>query len=481
MPRENNFFELPLEAYHGKLPFPLVNIVQRLIDLKANIFENLFDNPNKTDNAIQLINELSKGAVVNWTKYSDVVALAYVFNNYLSNLFSYEPLIPIDCFTVISTMVAIDDLEKKINLCQSILSGLLAFKKARYTLIEYIFHFFKYIADNSSSNNMEARKISEIFTPIITVQGSSSDDNDDAAIKSIEFIIQNYEKIFNNSEKEIVDPKSYEMSNEEISSFRLPIIDFNLVSIAVNNCKYRKNHVIKFVPNAAISSSSRFKHPQRPPPPKPVTSTQLAVNMFDSTIERFKDDDNNKNFLMNVRHSVTQLNPMSADDTNKKNNKIRTQTAKPQPSPLSPVNQPPKTKPAPPISTSPPPAPATPANNSSARSSKTAIGNNPLRAQNEGANKNERPVSSIKDRAKFLNIPMGAPMTMQPPIRKSGASSQEDSSPAPSGMPIGAPRPKVTKDDDDTPVDVVVDPGKMIHRAPRRGGNRRPPKILSEA
>lgn len=477
MPREINFFELPLEAYHGKLPYPLVSLIKTLTDLKANTVENIFIKTKESESAHQLISELSKGKVQNWSKYKDISSLAYVFKQYLIKLFIYEPLIPIDCFTVISSMISIDDLNKKINLCQSILSGLLVPKKARYALIDYIFSFFKFISDDSATNKMTAEQLSEIFTPIIQRHDNTSSISEEVANQCVQFIIENYQTIFTNdpSEKEF-----FIMTDKEIDSLRVPTVDFDLVSIAVNNYKYRKDHVIKYIPICVFSKAKRFKRPERRPPPKPVTSTQLAVNMFDSTIQRFNDDDNNKKFLINVRTSVKELNPIDDEKLSKRSpkpsNKHKTAQKVSIPA-KEPSNKPPKPKQEEP--------PKQKKEESSvqipSRRSKTLIpevkqDEKPSKPSKNESNEPEKK-SNVKNMAAMLaNMgPMGMPM-----VRRKTVTPEENPSPMP--MPMGGPRPTVIKDDEDSPIEKVVDqPGQMIHRTPRRGGNRRPPKILSES
>lgn len=483
MPKEINFFELPLEIYHGKLPFPLVSLIKSLIDLKAETVENIFTETKESDSAHKLINELSKGRVQDWSKYKDASSLAYVFKVYLTKLLSYEPLIPIDCFTVMSTMSSMDDLDKKINLCQSILSGLLSFKRARYALIDYIFNFFKYISAKSATNKMDAQKLSEIFTPIISHHNDASFISEEVANQCVQFLIENYVPIFENAISDPAEKQSFIMSEKEIENFRVPTLDFNLVSIAVNNCKYRQDHVIKFVPTCIFSRAKRFKRPERRPPPKPVTSTQLAVNMFDSTIQRFSDNDNNKKFLLNVRSSVTQLNPMENKD-GKLTQPSPKRTKKPTEPSKSPITQ--KTN-QDEITVQPSPSRV-----------KTTIGRGQFQppkkteekpsqpTKNEKKPENEKPVGNVKNFAKFLNEkgPMGMPIGMPMERRKTISPQIDNPAPAgpPMGMPMGGPRPTVTKDEEDSPIDKIVDQqaGQMIHRTPRRGGNRRPPKILSE-
>ncbi|OHT06586.1 hypothetical protein TRFO_25326 [Tritrichomonas foetus] len=472
-----NFFELPPEAFHGKLPHPAYQLLKELRELKAETTNGIFKNESSSPKVEELVTDLSKGSIKSWSKYKDVQIIATALLRYLKSMNYNEALIPNDCFTVIKTMISMNDVERETKLCQSILEGLQLVKKSRYYLIGYLFEFLNFISSNSDKNHMDPQSLGAKFGPIVVSVDNQSDQ--DLSNQAVAFLIENYKKIF----PSFTVNDSLICNDSDIKELLSSPINLSHIDLQIQKINFRHDHIIPFLPTCRHTSRPSYERPKRKPPPKPVTSTQLAVNMFDSTIIRLQPNDASKNFLTSVRQSVTKVNPLDFQEPEKY---TPAQLMPSKPSPKQSKNS---------SSNIAPKAEAKPETKSVSHGAQPQSRNATVPPQKadskQASNKpaDDKPVGGIAARIKALGMggPMGMPMGMpmggpRPVAQRSSSEVVETSEPPacpPMGMPMGggAPSRPPPKKEEDTQAEVCVPAGKMVVRQARRAGGRRPPTI----
>jgi hypothetical protein len=100
-----SFFEAPPEAFHGKLPFVLTDLVTELRRRHSRDVEDIFRLDGSDTDIRRLIGELNEGRVTDWSKYEDIHVLACALKRYFRVMSEREPIIPNElCPSLIATM-----------------------------------------------------------------------------------------------------------------------------------------------------------------------------------------------------------------------------------------------------------------------------------------------------------------------------------------------------------------------------------------
>ncbi|KAH0794055.1 RhoGAP domain containing protein [Histomonas meleagridis] len=303
-----HFFELPPESFRGKIPFPVSQLITQLRNLKAENVEGLFRLNGSDVKTKELCEALDHGPVEDWSKYSDVHTVATALKRYFRAMSQIEPLIPYDCFDCVVAMMALRDEEKEIEVCKSILRML---DKSRFNILGYLLDYLYFVSENSSNNFMTPNNLAICLAPNICVsnQSSSPKMNDSLVANSaIEFMIKNYKKIFTDFD---INKIEY-CTQEDILECLAPPINMKHLEYQIMKCNLRRNHTIKFLPTCKYSSSAKYKRPTRPPPPKPDSSIQQVMNIFDSFIIKMEQTKSTvAGFIKDVRNSVSLIEPIN--------------------------------------------------------------------------------------------------------------------------------------------------------------------------
>ncbi|KAK8863920.1 Rho-type gtpase-activating protein [Tritrichomonas musculus] len=91
------FFHQPLEFYHGRIPFIVVDLIKRLRELDAESSADILNEDNVGNNIDQIINELDMRPIKNWKNYKNVSTLSIVLVRYLNSITFDEPLFTNPC------------------------------------------------------------------------------------------------------------------------------------------------------------------------------------------------------------------------------------------------------------------------------------------------------------------------------------------------------------------------------------------------
>lgn len=91
------FFHQPLEFYHGRIPFIVVDLIKRLRELDAESSADILNEDNVGNNIDQIIDELNMRPIKNWKNYKNVSTLSIVLVRYLNSITFDEPLFTNSC------------------------------------------------------------------------------------------------------------------------------------------------------------------------------------------------------------------------------------------------------------------------------------------------------------------------------------------------------------------------------------------------
>lgn len=306
--RNVHFFELPPEAFHGRIPFPVWQLIQQLRKLKAENIEGLFRLNGSDSKTKELCEALDRGPVRDWSRYNDVHTVATALKRYFRAMSQIEPLIPFDCFDCVIAMIALRDEEKEIEVCKSILRML---DPSRYNILGYLIDFLSFVSGNAQNNFMTPGNLAICLAPNICVSNADTAHcmNDSmVANNAFEFMIKNFAAIFPG-----FDAAKAELSTEEdVLECLAPPINMKFLEHQILKCNLRRNHTIGFLPNCKYSSAKKYRRPTRPAPPRPDSSVQHVVNVFDSIIVKM-DDANSAaaGFVRDIRKSVAYIDPIN--------------------------------------------------------------------------------------------------------------------------------------------------------------------------
>ena len=86
------FFHQPLDFYHGRIPFIVVDLINRLKELKAETSRDIFNDDNVGNNIDQLIQQLNVRPLKSWKNYKNIATLSIALVRYLNSITFDEPL-----------------------------------------------------------------------------------------------------------------------------------------------------------------------------------------------------------------------------------------------------------------------------------------------------------------------------------------------------------------------------------------------------
>lgn len=92
-----DFFHQSIEFYHGRVPFIIVSLIDRLRELHAEINPSIFKASKASDNLTNLIQELSLGEIQKLRNYDNVSTLSIALVRFLDSITKENPLFTQSC------------------------------------------------------------------------------------------------------------------------------------------------------------------------------------------------------------------------------------------------------------------------------------------------------------------------------------------------------------------------------------------------
>jgi hypothetical protein len=244
------FFDAPPEDFHGKLPFPLTDIIGELRRRQSIDVEGIFRLNGSDTDIRRLCEELNNGRVDNWAKYEDIHTISCALKRYFRQMSQREPLLGPE---IIPCLVAAMDLgtsneqfvAQQKNLLKKIIRML---NLIRQLTLGYLVHYLHEVAENAAKNLMPASNLGICFGPnFIGDQYLDPETavHDQQAINSaIAMMIDGYEQFFQG----IAFPPALFVTDEDFSLFSGPPVNLIHAKNQILRCQSRKGRIIPFVP-----------------------------------------------------------------------------------------------------------------------------------------------------------------------------------------------------------------------------------------
>ena len=261
-----HFWQQPPEVYQGKIPFIVSDLIQQLVNLKAEKIEGIF-RLNGSDKLIkELIEELDKQRITDWSKFQNVHTIATALKRYFRAMATIEPVIP---FRLYNECIEIGrNAQEEDEAVERIKSVVKKLDIGRYNTLSYLIKYLHFITEHSDENMMTPKNVAVCFGPnIITSDRPDSSDafNDSILVVNVlEVMISHYDEIFDN--KDTIN--EFLCDEEDIAALSIPPLKWshvaNLMTRTKDRCTYKG---IVFVPAANMQMGILMNRPKRPPPP----------------------------------------------------------------------------------------------------------------------------------------------------------------------------------------------------------------------
>lgn len=273
----HHFFDMPPEAFHGKIPFIVTDLISELKRRQCEKVVGIFRLNGADTRTNQLINEMDKGRVTDWSKYDnpdDINTISCTLKRYFRKMAEKEPLATHElyqCFIAIMENIKTDPMAKVnlINLVRLI-------PKIRRIIMGYLCKFLYEIAQNSEENKMNYSNLAICFAPNILVSNDDENLPQQVQLKNATYandvfavLIEDYQTIFEGIN---FDDENLLCNEEDFNLFNAPPINVVHIQNQIFRCNFRHGHIIPFVPLCRLIDSPKFVRPTRDPPD--VTSDQ---------------------------------------------------------------------------------------------------------------------------------------------------------------------------------------------------------------
>ncbi|EAY09928.1 RhoGAP domain containing protein [Trichomonas vaginalis G3] len=259
-----HFWQQPPEAYQGKIPFIVSDLIAVLKQLGAERVEGVF-RLNGSDRQIkELIEVIDNGRIQDWTPYSNVHTIATTLKRYFRAMATIDPIIPFRLYNSIIEIARIQQTPKVISELKNLLKKL---DPGRYHTLCFLIKYLNEVSKHDDENQMPAKNIAVCFGPNLI--SSDRPDSPDALNQSVlvvhvlEDMIIHFEEIFEGIEN--ID--RYNCDPEDILALMVPPLKWShVVNLMSRNKERMKFKCIQYVPQANMQMSI-VNRPKRPPPP----------------------------------------------------------------------------------------------------------------------------------------------------------------------------------------------------------------------
>lgn len=264
----HHFFDMPPEAFHGKIPFIVTDLIAELKRRNCEKVEGIF-RLNGSDTRInQLIAEMDKGRIQDWDKYNkpeDIHVISTALKRYFGRMAEKEPLATHEYYACFIGAMESINADPKSKPVLNTLTGLLP--KIRRLTMGYLCKFLYDISTNSAENKMTPSNLAICFAPNIL---TSTDVPPDLALqqqqeanKVFAILIEDYQMVFEGID---FNDESLICNEEDFNLFNAPPINVVHIQNQIFRCNFRHGHIIPFVPLCRLIDSQKFKRPTRDPP-----------------------------------------------------------------------------------------------------------------------------------------------------------------------------------------------------------------------
>jgi len=282
--KQTRFFYVSPESFGGKIPFIVSDLVKQLMNLHAERVEGVFRLNGSDSKVKQLIQQLDKGIIHDWSEYRNIHTVATCLKRYFRNMAETEPIVPFEVFDCVIGLMRVKDVDHELKVLPNLLRQI---PPVRYLTLAFLCKYLNYLLGFREFTRMGADNIAICVAPNILVGKPDNSDQvfDYSAFSNAAFslMVEHYNVIFSN----VRFPKTAFCAFEDIALLNSPQFTPNFLQFQIRKWQERKNSLIPFVPTCRIKDEGPFKRPTRTPP-KPflndVSSIDGEWDFFESQI-----------------------------------------------------------------------------------------------------------------------------------------------------------------------------------------------------
>jgi hypothetical protein len=260
----HHYFVMAPEEFHGKIPFPLVDLIKELERRDISKVQGIF-RLNGSDTEIKiLIAALDQGPIKDWSKYEDIHTISCALKRYFRAMADRESILTTELQDpVIAAMKIPDEARQRELLAKTIRMIPLV----RRLSLAYLIRFLTGVAANQAENLMTPSNLAICFGPNLINQDQLALDDalaDQHAINgACTLMIKEYATIFAG----IDITEDMFCDKDDFDQFNLPPVNIRHVQNQIHRCQFRQGTVIRFVPLC------RLVKKWAPPTRKPTAGT----------------------------------------------------------------------------------------------------------------------------------------------------------------------------------------------------------------
>lgn len=293
-----HYFSLPPDAYKGKIPFIVTELIQELEKRHADDVNGIFRLNGSDMKVKELIKEFDTGIIPNLSLYPNIHDISTTLKRYFRAMIDTDPLIPFEHYEAVITAMGLKDNDQKIETIKSILAKI---GKSRLKTLAFVCKYLAKLSLKNETNGMTTSNLGVCVGPVLI----STRDRDNFSFcsqsvlgnKAIETMIKESNLLFDNveiTEEDICD-------EEDIESFAATKINFANAEHMILRCKSRQDSLVPYIPSCRMWKSEIAKRPTRKPPP-PVEETQSSesnqkkkdiLSLIMSLTEKYRNSESN--------------------------------------------------------------------------------------------------------------------------------------------------------------------------------------------
>ena len=262
---EAHIWQQPPEAYQGKIPFVVSDMIDQMKHMHCEKVEGIFRLNGSDILTKRLIEALDAGRIKDWSKYQNVHTVATALKRYFRSMATTEPIIP---FRLYNEIIRIGKEEPSKESHRQLKEFFKKLDTGRYNTLSYLIKFLNFIASHAEENKMTSSNLAVCFGPNIIV--SDRPDSPEALkdsfviVNVLDDIIANYYILFDNAEQ----VEQWLCDEEDIAILTLPPLEWSHIKNLITRCKERtKNKAIKYIPFVNFQQGLAINRPTRKPPP----------------------------------------------------------------------------------------------------------------------------------------------------------------------------------------------------------------------
>lgn len=266
MEAEPHFYSRPPECFGGKLPFIVVDLIERLKEINAKNTEGIFRLNGGDSELKALCSQLDHGKVSDWSKFTDRNTIACALKKYFRGFCTFKPLIPAEMTEMLQAAIEPNGIpeEEVIKKVKNIISDL---SIPNYYTFVLLIKYLREVADNEEISRMNATNLATCIAPNLFYQEENDKRDQMALLKENQTqntIVRKFIEIGHELFDDVDVPQELYLTEEDIPKIMIqPLDDACIRPFAEWRATRRTSKIPLITPD--IEKSPGFQRPTSPP------------------------------------------------------------------------------------------------------------------------------------------------------------------------------------------------------------------------